>query len=118
MTQEQKAKLIRSMADPGGTHQREAAKAELEVALTDEVNQRLDQVSGDIQHAQKILGNKLEGLAKEIQLTREAMNSSSNQLAALTSALVRWTRVSVVVIAIYTVLTGVLVWIQFSRPSP
>ncbi len=127
MTPEEKDALIRSMADPGtgGTHGREAAKAKLEVALTNEVNQRLDQVSGDIQHAQKILANRLSDLTAEIESTRETMNTSSKEMAALTSALVRWTRVSVGVIAVYTlltgvsvVLTGILVWLQISRPHP
>ncbi len=117
MTPAEKEALIRCMADPQGTHDREAAKAKLEVALTNEVNQRLDQVSGDIQHAQKILANQLSGLASEIKSTRESMNASSQEMAKLTSALVLWTRVSVVVVAVYTLLTGVLVWFQISRPS-
>ena len=125
MTPEEKEALIRRMADPRGTHERESAKAQLEVALADEVNQRLDQVSGDIQHAQQILANRLSDLTTEIKATREAMNTSSQEMAKLTSALVRWTKMSVVVIGVYTllmgvsvVLTGVLVWSQVSRPHP
>lgn len=86
--------------------------------MPDSVSVGLDQVSADIEHAQEVLGTRLTELATEIKSTRETMNTSSREMAALTSALVRWTRVSVVVIAIYTVLTGVLVWTQFSRPSP
>jgi hypothetical protein len=48
----------------------------------------------------------------EIKSTQEAMGTSSTEMAALTSALVRWTRLSVVAIIIYTLLTGIMVWVQ------
>jgi hypothetical protein len=120
MTPEEKDALIRTIADPGagGTHGREAAKAKLEAALATEV-------TAVIEHAQTVLGTRLTELATEIASTREAMNTSSGEITALTSALVRWTKVSVGVIAVYTLLTGVsvvlmgvLVWLQFSRPHP
>lgn len=98
-----KETLLRTIGDPGvgGTHGREAAKARLEAALVEEVNGRLDKLSGD-----------MSALASEIKDTREAMNRSSREMATLTSALVRWTRVSVFAISLYTVLTGVLVFLQ------
>ena len=120
MTPEEKDALIRTIADPGGggTHGREAAKARLEAVLATEVR-------AVIEHAQTVLGTRLTELVTEVVSTREAMNTSSKEMAALTSALVRWTRVSVGVIAVYTlftgisvVLTGVLVWLQLYRPHP
>ena len=111
MTPEEKDALIRTIREPGadGTHGSRAAKARLEAALATEV-------TAVIEHAQTVLGTRLAELAGEIKLTREAMRASSDKMENLTSALVTWTRVSVVVIAVYTLLMGIMVWLQFSPP--
>jgi len=115
----EKETLVRKIADPGGggTHGREAAKAQLEALLAGEVNQRLDQVSADIHQAQKILANRLTELNAELKAGREAMDRSSTEAAHLTKALVRWTRVSVLAMIVYTLLTAILAGVSlFGSP--
>lgn len=111
--------LIRKIGDPGtgGSHGSAAAKAELEMLLTNEVNGRLDQVSADIHQAQKILANRLTELTAELKAGRESIDRSSTEAANLTKALVRWTRVSVLAMIVYTLLTAILAGVSlFGSP--
>jgi hypothetical protein len=109
-----KGTLLQCIAEPGsgGTHGREAAKAQLEAVLAEDICGRLEQLSEEIRLAREVLGAQVSGLVTEIRETRDAMSRSAQEASALTGALLRWTRVSVLAIVLYTILTAMLVFFQ------
>jgi hypothetical protein len=105
-----KDKLIQRIGDPGtgGTHGREAARAELDVILTQELTDHLNQLSADINHSKKVLAENIAPLTGELLRLREQMADSSRIASQQTGALVTWTRILVCV-------TGILKCTPLSR---
>jgi hypothetical protein len=109
--------LIQQICQPeaGGTHGREAARAELDALLIEELTSGLKQLSADINHAKKILADNLTPLTGELLRLRDGLNNSSAIASQQTAALVKWTRTLVWVTGAYTLIAGGMLLVMISR---
>jgi hypothetical protein len=80
--------------------------AALAARLTIELSAGLDQLSNMVFTAKKQFVDRLDGLTAEIHATQLEISKASTEASAHTAALVRWTKVLVIVTGAYTLITG------------
>ena len=74
--------------------------------LTIEVSEGLNNLSGTLFTAKKQLVERMDALTTEIKSASMSMDNASREASKQTAAMVRWTRILVIVTGIYTLLTG------------
>ena len=78
--------------------------------LTIEVSRALLELSRNVFTAKKQLVERMDSLTAEIKTASDSMNRAAVESSKQTAAMVKWTRTLVIVTAVYTLITGGLLW--------
>jgi hypothetical protein len=102
---------LQTVAAPGEVRSVMAVVAK----CTQELGASLGQVAGGLFDAKRLLADRLTELSTEVRALKTEVATASTQATAQTQALVLWTRVLVGVTALYTLLTGGLLFVALKR---
>jgi outer membrane murein-binding lipoprotein Lpp len=84
---------------------------------TIELAQSVNQLSGTVFVAKQQLTERLDQLNTQLERSREEMAAATREAGKYTAALVFWTKVLVGVTAIYTLITGGLLFVALKSRS-
>jgi hypothetical protein len=102
---------LQTVADAGQVRSIMAVVAK----CTQELGASLGAVAGGLFDAKRLLADRLTELSTELRALKTEVATASTQASAQTQALVFWTRVLVGVTALYTLLTGGLLFVALKR---